>query len=306
VKIQQVRAGVWQGGPARGPIDTTAIELLESPSLPELDLLLLSELALSPYVAVATRPHPDSAMGVDSREFQRIGKVAANRQMLIAVPFMERGEAPGVYYNSIAVVGPEGLIEAEMISGPHEGSHVATYRKVHLSENRSSTPGVHEKFHFRPGDGFVIWRTPIGSIAPLICYDRSFPESWRTVVAAGAEIVVVPIATSRPERRRMLKMELQVAAMQSGVFVVAACKAGRESLGDVGVEYSGGSLIVAPDGSVTAEADEGIEGEVLVGALARSQLEDYARVFHYARDRRPETYRFDRHVHSPTSSEETP
>src|SRR4029077_7748303 len=105
---------------------------------------------------------------------------------------------------------PEGsFVVGRACPRPRAGQPTHVYRKVHLSENWNSDPGVHEKYFFRPGGGFVIYETSFGTFAPLICYDRSFPESWRAVRLAGARVVGLPAAFSRPERIRTFELELQ-------------------------------------------------------------------------------------------------
>lgn len=285
-----IRVLVHQGGPIGAPLSLSALDRI-SAALDEepADLVVLSELSLSPYFPTTHEPAGGSLTRVDGPEIRAAEALATRHRVLLVLPFAEAG-ARGVAYNSAALVGPDGLVPGRMVSGRRAGADVLAYRKVHLSENAGATPGVHEKFHFTAGDGFLVWPTPLGVIAPLICYDRSFPESWRAVAASGAEIVVLPMATSRPERVRMLEAELTVAAVQNGVFVVAACKAGSETIHDATVGYSGGSMVVAPDGSIVARAAAGDPDVLLRAVVDRQALEDYPRTFHYSRDMRPDAY----------------
>lgn len=287
-----MRVLIHQGGPmdaASGPAPLERVE--EELQRGSADLVLLSELALSPYYAVSTTPVPTGPVRIDGPEVAAAIGIAKRHSTLIALPFAEREDGPaGVAYNSIVLVGPDGPLEGLVVTGPETGSLVPTYRKVHLSENRSGAVGVHEKYHFRAGAGFVVWETPIGRIAPLICYDRSFPESWRAVADAGAAIVLVPMATSRPERVRMLEAELSVAAVQNGVFALAACKGGTERFDGAEVTYSGGSMVVGPDGTIRARAEAAIGDVFLRAELDPADLAAYGGTFHYRRDRRPDAY----------------
>ena len=219
----------------------------------------------------------------------RATDIAASHGCLIALS-IAIGFDRGVVRNSVVLIDAAGPIPGIRVSGPRFGEFTSTFDKVHLSENNSADPGVHEKYHFAPGDGFVLWETKIGRIAPLVCYDRSFPESWRTVADAGAEVVVVPIATSRPERVRMLEAELSVAAMHNGVFVLAACKAGIEVWDGQAVTYSGGSMAIGPDGVVIARAATSDGNQVLRVVLDPEAIKGYPGTFHYARDRQPSAY----------------
>lgn len=285
-----IRVLVHQGGPITEPLSTTALTRLSAELDREwADLAVLSELALSPYFSTRLTVSHGSAVRLDGPEVGQAVAIAARHGTLVVLPFAELA-GRGVLRNSCALVGPDGPIPGRVVSGPRAGTRAQVFAKVHLAENTSAQPGVHEKYHFVAGNGFLVWDTPLGRIAPLICYDRSFPESWRTVADAGAEVVVVPIATSRPERVRMLEAELAVAAMQNGVFVVAACKAGTETTAGGTVTYSGGSLVIGPDGTVVDRAADGGVDVFLRAELEREAFARYERTFHYRRDRQPSVY----------------
>ena len=302
--VRMIRVLVHQGGPIDRSLSTAVLERVSAELEREpADLVVLSELALSPYFAASRASAVGSSVPVSGPEVRAAAALAGRYGVHLVLPFAEAA-GRGVTFNSVALLGPDGLVPGRLVSGPRAGIATPTYRKVHLSENASATPGVHEKYHFTPGDGFVVWDTAFGHVAPLICYDRSFPESWRAVAAAGAEIAVVPMATSRPERVRMLESELTVAAVQNGIFVVAACKGGSETLDGGHVAYSGGSMVVGPSGTVIDRADAGIGDVFLRAMLDPRALEEYAGTFHYARDRRPNAYLYPAPQEATTGTEE--
>ena len=73
------------------------------------------------------------------------------------------------------------------------GLYLGKYRKNHLPQVK----GFWEKFYFRPGNlGYPVFDTAVGRIGVYICYDRHFPEGWRALGLAGAQIVFNPSATS--------------------------------------------------------------------------------------------------------------
>lgn len=257
------------------------------------DLVVLSELATTPFFSVSTdRRWLAAGERLDSSGMTALGELARRHGAHVVVPFAERGDH-GELYNSAAVLGPDGQpVVGRVVSGPRRGDPETTYRKVHLSENRNTDPGVHEKYFFRPGDGFVVHDTPLGRLALLICYDRSFPEAWRTVKLAGAEIVLVPVGSSRPERAAMFARELQIGAVHNGVFAIGASKGGEEPIDDEqrAVTYFGASQVVTPFGETIAQGPLA-EGPAFVRAqLDRSQLASWSRTYHLMRDRRPDAY----------------
>ena len=66
-------------------------------------------------------------------------KLAARLRIAIPTSFFEREGQH--YYNTMAMIGPDGQI-------------MGTYRKSHIPDG----PGYEEKYYFRPGnDGFKVW-----------------------------------------------------------------------------------------------------------------------------------------------------
>ena len=257
------------------------------------DLVVLSELSTTPFFSVAIdRDWMNAGETLGSPGVIALARLAQEASTHVVVPFCERGGA-GELYNAAAVFGPDGKpVLGTAVTGPNRGEPAATYRKVHLSENNNTDPGVHEKYYFRPGDGFVVWDTPFGRLGILICYDRSFPEAWRAVALAGASIVVVPVASSRPERAALFARELELGAVYNGVFAIGACKGGSEQIaeGPASIDYFGASQVVSPMGDSLAQGPLG-EGPAFVRArLDPALLEAHERTYHLMRDRRPDAY----------------
>jgi predicted amidohydrolase len=100
------------------------------------------------------------------------------------------------------------------------------------------------------------WHTPFGTIGAVICADTRFPEVVAASVAGGARLVCNPTAwvTGTPGSGDSIQPEFLISAraIENGVPIVAATKAGTEG---VGTAYAGRSQIVAGDGRVLREAE---------------------------------------------------
>jgi len=115
--------------------------------------------------------------GPTTKRFQALAK---ELNMVLVLPMYEH-EKPGFLYNTAAVIDAD-------------GTYLGKYRKTHIPQVK----GFWEKFYFRPGNlGYPIFETAVGKVGVYICYDRHFPEGWRALGLAGAEIVFNPSATSR-------------------------------------------------------------------------------------------------------------
>jgi N-carbamoylputrescine amidase len=179
------------------------------------------------------------------------------------------------YYNSLAMIGPDGKIEG-------------VYRKSHIPDG----PGYEEKFYFRPGNsGFKVWKGAGTTLGVGICWDQWYPETARAMMLMGAEVLFYPTAigtephdpdldTSRLWRRAMVGH-----AVSNVVPVVASNRIGNEG----GQIFYGNSFICDERGDMLAEFGKDESG-VLVATLDIDQAKRHRAAFGFFRDRRPELY----------------
>ncbi|MDP6085309.1 MAG: carbon-nitrogen hydrolase family protein [Nitrospinota bacterium] len=251
------------------------------------DFVVLSELATTPSFCLAIdKANFDLAEPLSGPTVRRFSEAARNHRCHIVLPFFEHDERTGAYYNTVALIGPDGRTVPGTLP---DGTRVPAYRKVHLSENWNAPPGVHEKYYFRPGPGFPIFPTPFGPAGMLICYDRSFPESWRTLRLMGATFVFLPVLSWRSEREEMFFIELRCAAVQNGIFIVSSSKGGTEDHGRP-ITFFGSSCAIGPDGDFLLRGPAREGPALLRTTLDLSQAREHALSQHYLRDRVPKAY----------------
>ena len=200
-------------------------------------------------------------------------KLAAELGVYIPTSFFE---ADGHHhYNSLAMIDDKGEV-------------MGVYRKSHIPDG----PGYSEKFYFRPGNsGFKVWKSPYGTIGAGVCWDQWYPETARSLMLMGAEILLFPTAignephdpdldTSRMWRRAMIGH-----AVSNVVPVVAANRIGTEE----GQTFYGHSFICDQRGDILAEFGA-TESGVLTATLDLEQARAHRAAFGFFRDRRPELY----------------
>jgi deaminated glutathione amidase len=153
------------------------------------------------------------------------------------------------------------------------GRCVARYDKIHLFDvDVPGKPGetYRESAHVAPGHDVVLIDTPAGRVGLSVCYDLRFPELYRRLSAAGAEVLVVPAAFTVPTGRAHWETLLRARAVENLCYVVAAAQSGlhpngRETYGDsLIVDYWGRVLTRLPRGSgfVSAAIDRDALGRV--------------------------------------------
>src|SRR2546428_9440732 len=138
------------------------------------------------------------------------------------------------------------------------GALVARYRKLHLFD--VDLPGrvsVRESATRAPGDDVVAVPTALGTLGLSICYDLRFPELYRRLVGAGAEVRLAPSAFTFPTGAAHWEVLCRARATENQCYLVAPDQTGTSPHGFA--DY-GESLIVHPGGRVLARASEG-EGE---------------------------------------------
>ncbi len=158
--------------------------------------------------------------------------LARRHNVLLAGSLIETVACPHgtTYHNTLYLSGPDGVI--------------GSFRKQHLFAPMGETD------HFRPGTLPAPLATPLGRLAPLVCFDLRFPELAREMAGRGAGLLLVsaqwPLA--RLDHWQTL---LRARAIENQLFVVAANRCGTTGA----TAFAGNSMLVGPDGTVLARAD---------------------------------------------------
>ena len=130
----------------------------------------------------------------------------------------------------------------------------ARYDKIFLFDvDLSPTQRYRESAVVAPGEQAVLVDTPWGRLGLTICYDLRFPQLYRSLAQAGAEILAVPAAFTKLTGEAHWHVLNRARAIENGAVVVAPCAVGAVPGG--GAAY-GHSLIVSPWGEVLADGGE--------------------------------------------------
>ena len=147
------------------------LSLVEEAAQHNARLIVLPEMGTTGYCwesRTEIAPYVEPIPGPTTDRFQQF---AAQYDCYIAISLAEVDPATDVYYNSMALIGPQGLI--------------GIYRKIHsyISEPRWA----------RDGDlDMPVWETPLGRLSGLICQDASFFEAARIPALRKADVLLFP------------------------------------------------------------------------------------------------------------------
>ena len=248
------------------------IPLIEDAGRQGVQILCLQEIFNAPYFC----PSQDEAWfataePVPGPTTERLAEYAAKYKMAMIVPIYEK-EAPGILYNSAAVIDAD-------------GTYLGKYRKTHIPH----TAGFWEKFFFRPGNlGYPVFDTAYAKIGVYICYDRHFPEGARALGLNGAEIVYNPSATVKGLSSHLWELEQPAHAVANGYFMGCVNRVGIEQPWNLG-EFYGRSYFVDPRGQIIAQASED-QDELLTAELDLDLIDEVRSTWQFYRDRRPDAY----------------
>ena len=165
-----------------------------------------------------------------------------------------------------------GRVHASCCVYDSDGARVARYDKIHLFD--IDVPGSGERYRESASIAAgpvhpVVVDTPVGRVGLSVCYDLRFPELYRALVDAGAEVLVVPAAFTAKTGAAHWHLLLRARAVENLCYVVAPGQCGAHPGGRA---TYGHSLIVEPWGTVLSQRPEQA-GVVLASRDAARQAE---------------------------------
>ena len=140
----------------------------------------------------------ESSVDVPGPLVDQLAEACAEHGLRCAIGVNEReSERPGTLYNSLLLIGPEGL----------EWKH------------RKLMPTHHERlFHgIGAGDDLAVVDTPVGRIGGLICWENRMPLARWAVYQGGPQIWVAPTADDSDSWLASMRH----IAIESGAYVVS-------------------------------------------------------------------------------------
>lgn len=236
------------------------------------DLLVLPDATIGGYLHDLYHPGDGElppAVHLDGPEVAAVAALAGD--MVVCVGIAEHAVHDGrpVRHNTAVAVHGDGVL--------------GVHRKVHLPLGEDEV--------YRPGDGFAAFETPVGRIGMLIDFDKTFPESARTLALDGATLLACLSAwpasvTDRSDRIRndrqahLFDLYDCARAAENQVYLVSSNQTGV--LG--GLRFLGQAKVVDPAGEIVAKTwAKG--GLAVATADVAADVARARRTMHHLRDR---------------------
>lgn len=237
-----------------------ARSLISHAAKENVQLVVFPEMYLTGYALENISSH---AQLTDGPLLSEVYQMAKQERMVIALGFPELDPHSGRVYNSVCIVDKDGSLRG-------------IQKKTHLYSK--------EKTAFQAGDKIESFETSLGRMGIMICYDVYFPETARSLVLSGAEIILAPSADWFPLDKLVDRL-ITARAAENSVYVLYCNRVGVEA----DYHFFGRSRILDPRGSTLGEAAE--HEELLIGDIDLTFARHVRDELGLLEDRRPQVYR---------------
>lgn len=239
------------------------LQLVEEAAKAGAKLIALPEMATTGYCWYDRKEVAPFVETIPGKTTELFGEIAKKYDCYLVVGMPEVDPKTELYYNSAVLIGPEGVI------GVHRKTH------SYISEPKWT----------KQGDlGHPVFSTPIGNIGLLICMDIHFIETARLEAVKGADVIVHIsnwLAEKTPAPYWITR------AFENGCYVLESNRCGLERT----VQFSGGSCLINPDGTLQSYVDRNDEicyGVIHLDEARKKTLPDGTDKME---ERRPELYK---------------
>ena len=149
---------------------------------------------------------------------------------------------------------PEGVYNSAVVIGA-DGKVAGRYDKIHLFNARVNGQSFEASSVEQAGTTPVLLDLEQAVLGLTICYDVRFPELYRALALAGAEVLLVPSAFVHSTGRAHWHTLLAARAIENGCFVVAPATIRGRTAG-ARLRDLGHALVVSPWGEMLLDLAE--------------------------------------------------
>ncbi|GII63731.1 amidohydrolase [Sphaerisporangium krabiense] len=202
------------------------------------DLVLLPENGLMLGTNAEMRA---AALTVDAPEIAALRRAAADTGRAVVLGGFKRRHSGGVHNTALVIDG--------------RGEIAGGYDKIHLFDAVVDGRSFEASGVELAGDRPVLLTVAGVTVGLTICYDVRFPELYRALALAGAEVFLVPAAFTQRTGEAHWELLLRARAVENAAYVVASATVRGAEGGDAFPTY-GHALAAGPWGEVLADLGE--------------------------------------------------
>lgn len=209
-----------------------------------------------------------------ARASQHVGDFAGSPYFAAAVAAARENHL-WIHAGSIPHAGVDGKWRNRSFVVDDRGECAAMYDKIHLFDvDLANGESWRESNAYAAGERAVMVDTPVGKLGLTICYDLRFGELFYAYARAGADIIAVPAAFTRPTGEAHWELLLRARAIECGAWIIAPAQNGEHADGRA---TWGHSMVIDPWGRVAHDsgAKNGVaivDMDLSLAANARAQI----------------------------------
>lgn len=200
-----------------------------------------AQLVAFPEVVNILSEEPQHAESIPGPTTELLMRKAKEHGIWIHGGSISEVNAEGVRtYNTTVLINPQGEITAK-------------YSKLHnFDMTLPDGSSVRESDRKEPGKEIVTVETELGHLGFAICYDMRFPELFRLMTLAGAEVIFLPANFTMPTGKDHWEPILRTRAIENGCYIIAPNQTGVKEK----FTAYGNSMVIDPWGTVIARASD--------------------------------------------------
>jgi predicted amidohydrolase len=215
-----------------------ALKLMHDAAADQPDLVLLPENGLM----IGTNDEMRSAaLTIDSPQINELRRTAREIGATVILGGFKRREGDGTVHNTALVIGPRGEI-------------AGTYDKIHLFDATIGGQKFEASRVETAGTEPVIVVINGIKIGLTICYDVRFPELYRALATAGAEVFLVPAAfTHKTGAMQHWEILMRARAIENTAYVLGSTTIRGSNGAKDAFETWGHAIAIDPWGRVLTD-----------------------------------------------------
>ena len=209
-----------------------------------------------------------------ARASQHVGDFAGGPYFAAAAA-AARDNRLWIHAGSIPHAGADGKWRNRSFVVDDRGECAAIYDKIHLFDvDLANGESWRESNTYAAGEHAVMVETPVGKLGLTICYDLRFGELFHAYARAGADIIAVPAAFTRPTGEAHWELLLRARAIECGAWIIAPAQNGEHADGRA---TWGHSMVIDPWGRLVHDSDAKngvamVDMDLSLVASARAQI----------------------------------
>jgi predicted amidohydrolase len=233
-----------------------ALELVREAGEREADLIVL----------------PENALCIGSNQKMREAAIRLDGPELDALRAAAREVRAVVVLGGAKCLGSDGQIRNSAHVIDAQGEIAACYDKLHLFNATVAGTVFNASAVEQAGDHMQIVEVKGVKVGLSVCYDIRFPEMYRSLARAGAQVLLVPAAFTYTTGQAHWEVLVRSRAIENSAYLIASATIRGDHSAQEGFETWGHALAVDPWGAVLADLGTAQQAVQIV-SLRMSEVE---------------------------------